>query len=59
MGKQFLIISTMNEDAKTLTFILFDNVHAYNTKTNNTKFSEYNFVIRVIHNNITCNKNTS
>ena len=33
------------------TYIYFSrhNVHTYNSKTNNTKLSEYNFIIRVIH----------
>ena len=43
------------------TYIYFirHNVHAYNSKTNNTKLSEYNSISRIIHKYIKCKKNTS
>ena len=55
----------MNTDAKTLNYIYFIrlNVHTYNPKiicvnikTNNTKLSEYNSIIRIMHKSIFCKK---
>ena len=54
--KSYIIDGKAYRRQNTYIYFIRHNFHTYNPKTNNTKLSEYNFIIRIIHKNIICKK---